>query len=95
MLIVDEATRYKWSFFLKNKSALPEQLVDFLKLREQTDYPVRRVRMDNSGENKYFQSNVLNKDDKLSKVKVEFNALGIPMQNGVVERAFPTILGRV
>jgi hypothetical protein len=51
--------------------------------------------MDNLGENKYFQSNVLNKEDSLSKLKVEFFAPGTPMQNGVVERAFPSILGRV
>jgi hypothetical protein len=95
MLIVDESTSYKWSFFLKKKLDLLEQLVEFLKSREQTEYPVQRVRMDNSGENKYFQSNVLNKEDYLSKVKVEFTAPGTPMQNGVVERAFPTILGRV
>jgi hypothetical protein len=53
LLIVDEATRYKKSFFMKKKSALVEDIMKwFLHLKGKFKIKVKNIRLDNSGENK-------------------------------------------
>jgi hypothetical protein len=51
------------------------------------------VRLDNAGENRSFQE-LANTED-FNDVKFEFTAPRTPQQNGIVERAFPTLQGRV
>ena len=59
LLILDEATPKKWSFFLKAKSDQYEVIMSFLKNLKRKNIPVRvldfldrvNLRLDNSGEN--------------------------------------------
>ena len=93
LLIVDEATDYKWSKFLRTKSELPKIMLEFLKERKSEGLEMKFIRLDNAGENKKFQE--LAKKQGFSHLIFEFTAPGTPMQNGVVERGFATLIGRV
>jgi hypothetical protein len=92
ILIVDEATRMKWSFFIKQKSDLAETLIKFLKSLEQEGNIVQYIRCDNSGENNKFRDMCI---EEKFKIKFEFTAPNTPQQNGIVERAFATLYGRI
>ena len=52
---------------------------------------VKRIRLDNSGENKGLQKEC---DKQNLGVIFEFTAPGTPQQNSVVERKIPTLMGR-
>jgi len=51
LLIVDEATDMKWSFFLKKKSNQVPVLMGFIKKLFNSGYDVKFIRCDNAGEN--------------------------------------------
>ena len=52
-VMVDEATKYKKSFFLKRKNNQVGVIIDWLKeLKNKYNIKVQRMRMDNAGENK-------------------------------------------
>jgi hypothetical protein len=68
-------------------------MLKFLQQRKLEGNPVRFIRLDNSGENKSFQDKASTKG--YADIKFEFTAPGTPQQNGVAERAFPALLGRV
>ena len=56
-LMVDEATKYKKSFFLKRKNYQVEVIIDWLKeLKNKYKITVQRIRMDNAGGNKMLKS---------------------------------------
>ena len=84
-LIVDDATRMKWSRFLTKKDELAEKVMPLVRQLNATGRTVRYVRMDNAGEN-------LALADELREigVTVEFVAPNTPQQNGVVKQAFAT-----
>jgi len=92
VLITDENTKMKWSFFLKRKNEIQAQVMPFMKELFGTGFKVKFVRMDNAGENEILQRMIKN---EYSGIKIERTAPGIPQQNGVVERAFPTLWGHV
>ena len=52
---------------------------------------IKRIRLDNSGENKSLQKEC---DNQNLDVIFEFTAPGAPQQNSVVERRIPTLMGR-
>lgn len=93
LLIVDEATKYKWSYFLKHKSDTAHSIYTFLSKMNEENHPVQCIRCDNAGENVSMMNHV--KSNGFNNIKFEFTAPGTPQQNGVVERAFPTLFGRV
>ena len=68
MLICDEATPKKWSFFLKRKNDQYEVLTTFLKGLKRKGIHIKclnvvqHLRMDNSGENKKY-SKILEKEN--------------------------------
>ena len=91
-LMVDEATKYKKSFFLKRKNDQVEVIIDWLKeLKNKYKIKVQRIRIDNAGENKML---VKSCDQNEMGIKLEYTAPVTPQQNGVVERAFVTPIGR-
>ena len=91
-LMVDEATKYKKSFFPKRKNDQVEVIIDWLKeLKNKYKIKVQRIRMDNTGENKML---VKSSDQNEMGIKFEYTAPGTPQQNGIVERAFVTLIGR-
>ena len=91
-LAVDEATHMIFSMFLKQKSDMKEKLVTFLKELQHTyGVKVKHTRCDNAGENRALEELFIEKD--LGTI-FEYTAPGTPQQNGVVERAFATMLGK-
>jgi hypothetical protein len=93
LLIQDEFSGYLWSYFLKNKSDLPQQMMTWLNiLNKEVKFKIRSIRLDNSGENKSFK--VLIDQHKTYKIKFEFTAPGTPEQNGKIERMFATLYGK-
>ena len=92
LLVVDEATDMKWTFFLKNKDDQVKILVNFVKNLKEIGKKVRYIRCDNAGENLSLQKAI---DDEGLNVKFEYTARNTPQQNGKVERAFATLYGRM
>ena len=96
LLIVDEATNNCWSYFLKNKGQAAEKVVEFIKdLKSKENIEVKemqKIRMDNAGENKKIPEAIRNAN---LNVKFEFTAPHTPQHNGVVERKFATLYGRI
>jgi transposase InsO family protein len=91
-LIVDEATKYKHSFFLKKKSDQVDEIVNWIKdIRVKFRIVVKSIRLDNSGENTSLEERC--KVEGLG-IRFEYTAPGTPQQNGVVERAFATLIAR-
>jgi hypothetical protein len=83
LLVVDDATDYTWSFFLKKKSETTDKMLGFLKSMVNRGSPVHRIRCDNSGENNFLQSTLR---DQGSAISFEYTSPGTPQQNGRVER---------
>ena len=91
-MLVDEATKYKKSFFLKKKNEQVEPIIDWIKaLKARHEIQVKIIRCDNAGENK-----VLERESNKNNLAIifEYTAPGTPQQNGVVERAFVTVIGQ-
>ena len=91
-MLVDEATKYKKSFFLKKKNEQVEPIIDWMKdLKARHKIEVKIIRCDNAGENK-----VLERESDKNELGIifEYTAPGTPQQNGVVERAFVTVMER-
>jgi hypothetical protein len=91
LLVVDQYTSMKWSFFLKTKEEQPQVLSKFVK--EISQYAkIERWKCDNSGENnatkELFEENGFG-------IKFELTARETPQQNGMVERSFATLYGRI
>jgi hypothetical protein len=79
LLIQDDFTGYLWSYFIKAKSDLPESMFDWLQLvKKDISLDVKCIRLDNSGENKYFHQKVQRSNYK---IMFEFTAPGTPQQN--------------
>ena len=92
VMLVDEATKYKKSFFLKKKNEQVEPIIDWIKaLKARHKIQVKIIRCDNAGENKVLERQ---SDKKELGISFEYTAPGTPQQNGVVERAFVTVMGR-
>ena len=91
-MLVDEATKYKKSFFLKKKNEQVETIIDRIKAsKARHKIQVKIIRCDNAGENKVLERE---SDKNESGILFEYTATGTPQQNGVVERAFVTVMGR-
>ena len=56
VMLVDEATKYKKSFFLKKKNELVEPIIVCIKaLKARHEIQVKIIRCDNAGENKFLE----------------------------------------
>ena len=89
-MLVDEATKYKKSFFLKKKNEQVRLIVDWIKaLKARHEIQVKNFRCDNAGENKALEKESDKNDLWIS---FEYTAPGTPQQNRVVERAFVTVM---
>ena len=56
LLVIDDYTRMKWSYFLPTKAALKYKMEDLLQQLEASNkQKIRYLRCDNAGENKAFQ----------------------------------------
>ena len=91
LMLVDEATKYKKSFFLKKKNEQVKPIIDWIKaLNARHEIQVKIIRCDNAGENKVLETE---SDKNDLGIIFEHTAPGTPQQNGVVERAFATVMG--
>ena len=71
---------------------MKESFVPFLKeLRHTYGIKIEHIRCDNSGENRALEDLCIEKD---LGIFFEYTAPGTPQQNGVVKRAFATMLGK-
>ena len=93
LLIMDEYTKYCWSYFMKHKSDLPNVMMRWLhQFQRAFGRFVKFFRCDNAGENMKFKQMV---DEHYSYIKFEFTAPNTPQQNGRIERKFATLYGKV
>ena len=92
VMLVDEATKYKKSFFLKNKNEQVEPIIDWIKaLKTRHEIQIKIIRGDDAGENEALERE---SDKNELGIIFEYTAPGTPQQNGVVKRAFPKVMGR-
>ena len=92
LLVMDEATDYTNSFFSKKKSDLVEIMIIWIKnFFMKYHIRINKIRLDKSGENRMLQAKT---NQQNLGIKVEFTAAGTPQQNPVVERKFPTLMGK-
>ena len=91
-MLVDEATKYKKSFFLKKENEQVEPIIDWIKaLNVRHRIQVKMFKCDNAAKNTVL---VRESDKNELGIIFEYTAPGTPQQNGVVERAFVTVIGR-
>ncbi len=56
LLVVDDATDYCWSFFLKSKDKTAKTMTNLIKkLKDVDGKTIKIIQCDNAGENKTFQ----------------------------------------
>ena len=91
-MFVDEATGFKTSYTGSTKSSLYQNGMNYLNHLKKEGIEVKRFRCDDAGENKKFEK-MLEKTNFLP--KFEYTGRSTPQHNGMVERAFATITGRV
>ena len=92
LIMVDEFSDYTHSFFLKKKSDQIKILPMWIKgIAKKYRIEIKRIRLDNSGENKSLQKEC---DNQKHGIIFEFTAPGTPQQNSVAERRIPTLMGR-
>ena len=92
LIAVDEFSDCSHSFFLSRKSDQIKLIPMWIKgLSKKYGIEIKRIRLDNSGENKSLQKEC-NKENL--GVIFELTAPGTPQQNSVIERRIPTLMGR-
>ena len=92
LLVLDEATGYAFSFFLKKKSDTAHTILKLVRDLQTKGKQVKKIRCDGAGENKTTEQ--LLKANGLG-IDFEYSAPNTPQQNGRVERRFATLYGRV
>ena len=93
-LLIDEFTNRTWSIFLKAKSDLKDKVIPWIRsIKRDHGVTIQIIRCDNAGENKALQQ-AIDKTEDL-RIKFEYTAPDTPEQNGVVERKFQTLYGKV
>ena len=92
LIVVDEFSDCTHSFFLKRKSdQIQIMLIWIRSLSKKYNIEIKRIRLDNSGENRSLQKEC---DKANLGITFEFTAPGTPQQNSVAERRIPTLMGR-
>ena len=92
LIVVDEFSDYTQSFFLKRKSdQIQIMLIWIRSLSKKHNIEIKRIRLDNSGENRSLQKEC---DKANLGIAFEFTAPGTPQQNSVAETRVPTLMGR-
>lgn len=93
VFIVDECTKIKWSYFIKNKSQLGEIISTFLESQIALEkVEPKWLRLDNSGENSKVEERCI---EKKIIIQIEFTSPYTPEQNGIVERPFAYLYSNV
>ena len=92
LIVVDEFSDYTHSFSLKRKNDQIQVMLIWIRiLSKKHNIEIKRIRLDNSGENRCLQKEC---DKTNLGITFEFTAPGTPQQNSVAERRIPTLMGR-
>ena len=92
LIVVDEFSDCTHSFFLNKKSDQIKIMLMWIRgLSKKYKIEIKRIRLDNSGENRKLQKEC---DKAILGIIFEFTAPGTPQQNSVAERRIPTLMGR-
>ena len=92
LIVVDEFSDCPHSFFLNRKSDQIKIIPMWIRgLSKKYKLEIKRIRLDNSGENKRLQKEC---DKENLGIIFEFTAPGTPQQNSVAERRIPMLTGR-
>nr|GEU79488.1 retrovirus-related Pol polyprotein from transposon TNT 1-94 [Tanacetum cinerariifolium] len=90
LVIVDDYSRYTWTFFLCSKDATPEVLKEFLTMIQRNlQAPVITVRTDRGTE---FLNKTLNAFFKEEGIENQTSTAQTPEQNGVIDRRNRTLV---
>ncbi|GKA40554.1 retrovirus-related pol polyprotein from transposon TNT 1-94 [Tanacetum coccineum] len=90
LVVIDEFSRFTWTFFLKTKNETSSILRDFITgIENLKDLKVKIIRCDNGGE---FRNKEMNDFCSRKGIKREFSNARTPQQNGVAERRNRTLI---
>ena len=90
LVIVDDFSRYTWTFFLQDKAEVASIFKKFAKnAQNQFDVKIKKIRSDNGKE--FDNTNIEEYCDEVG-IKHEFSSTYTPQQNGVVERKNRTLI---
>jgi len=93
LMVIDEATRFQWSYFIPAKKKTRDKILSLLKhLKSQENIDVKNIRCDDAGENVATKTLL---DQEGYGINFEFTSKGTPQHNGIVERRFATLYGRI
>ena len=88
--IVDDYTRYTWTFFLVDKSDVFATFKSFVKgIHNEFEITIKRVRSDNGSE---FKNTRIDKLCDEFRIRHQFSAKYTPQSNGLVERKNRTLI---
>ena len=90
LMVVDDFSRKKWSYYLKSKDDIAKPLKTLLDKIKGNGWPCKYIRCDNAGENVKHVENLANDYG----IEMEYTARETPQQNGVAERAIAVIKAR-
>ena len=90
-MIVDDFTRFTWTYFLHTKDEASEIIINHIKIVDNIDpgRKVSRIRSDNGTE---FKNSIMKSFCEDKGIHHEFSAARTPQQNGVVERKNRTLI---
>ena len=92
LIVVDEFSDCTHTFFLKKKSDQIQIMLMWVRgLSKKYKIEIKRIRLDNSGENRSLQKEC---DKANLGIIFEFTAPGTPQENSVEERRIPMLMGR-
>ncbi|KAD1670713.1 hypothetical protein E3N88_42473 [Mikania micrantha] len=90
LVIVDDYSRFVWTFFLHSKDEVAKSITNFvLYVEKQYSLPVKCVRSDNGTE---FRNHILDEFYLSKGIKRQYSIPRTPEQNGVVERKNRTLI---
>ncbi|KAD7477395.1 hypothetical protein E3N88_00531 [Mikania micrantha] len=90
LVIVDDYSRFVWTFFLHSKDKAAKSIIHFvLYVEKQYSLPVKCVRSDNGTE---FRNHILDEFYLSKGIKRQYSIPRTPEQNGVVERKNRTLI---
>nr|GFA67182.1 hypothetical protein [Tanacetum cinerariifolium] len=89
LVVIDDFSRFTWTFFLRSKDETSDILKKFItQIENLKDLKVKIIRCDNRGE---FRNKEMNDFCSQKGIKREFSNARTPQQNGVVERRNRTL----
>ncbi|KAD7116749.1 hypothetical protein E3N88_04017 [Mikania micrantha] len=90
LVVVDDYSRFVWTFFLHSKEEVAKSIIHFvLYVEKQYSLPVKCVRSDNGTE---FRNHILDEFYMSKGIKRQYSIPRTPKQNGVVERKNRTLI---